>query len=63
MAHRGGEEIPGATVERTFQVDGEGLCVHERVLGSKGVRGLDYRLPALARDVEHSRGEWSYRLA
>jgi hypothetical protein len=63
LAHRGGDAVRGARVERVFQVDGEGLCVHERVLDSGSVRGLSYAIPAQAVDVERSSREVRYRLS
>ena len=62
LAHRGGTPARGARVERVFQVDGEGLCVFERVLDAGSVRGLRYSLPAGAVDVEATPREVRYRL-
>ncbi|MCB9915502.1 MAG: hypothetical protein H6828_10190 [Planctomycetes bacterium] len=62
LAHRGGAEV-GARVERVFQVDGEGLCVRERVLAAGGVRGLRFRLPAAAVDAGGGPRDPHYRLA
>jgi hypothetical protein len=63
LAHRGGERDGAARVERTFQVDGEGLSVTERVLQRGEVRELDYRVPSTARDVERDGATLRYRLA
>ncbi len=62
LAHRGGALAGGARVERVFQLDGEGLSVHERVLESGSVRGLRYVLPAQAVEVEQTPREVRYRL-
>jgi hypothetical protein len=44
-------------------VDGEGLVVSERLHSAGGARGLDYSVPAAAREIERSADRISYRLA
>lgn len=51
LAWRGGAAVPGVECERSFSLDGEGLVVREHLRGAQRVRGLDYVLPAAARDV------------
>lgn len=63
LAHRGGERAGRARIQRTFQIDGEGLTVAERVLDRGTVRDLDYRVPATATDVVREQGEIRYRLS
>lgn len=62
LAWRDGSAVPGARIERHFAVDGRGLVVHERLLDASGVRGLDYRVPEGASEVERSEREIRYRL-
>ena len=63
LAWRGGRSVPRSRIERTFQVDGEGLVVTERLLQSAGVRELAYRAPRTARDLVEAEGSVSYRLS
>ncbi len=63
VAWRDGVRADEVLVERTFQVDGEGLVVTERLRTAGSARGLEYRVPAAATDVEREPGELRYRLA
>lgn len=63
LAWRDGTPAPGSSLLRTFRVDGEGLTVEERLTASGGARGLEYRVPARARDVERGPGYVRYRLS
>ena len=54
--------MPGTEIVRTFRLAGEGLRVHERVLGVGEIRDLDYTLPPLASCVDRQAGEISYTL-
>ncbi len=66
LAHRGGQAVVGARLERRFEVDGRGLVVRERLADAAGARGVRFRFPAAAtersgeREVSHEIG---YRLA
>jgi hypothetical protein len=62
LAHRGGEPAGDSEFERSFQVDGNGLSVVERLLAAGRTAHLDYRVPAHARAVERSSREIRYRL-
>lgn len=62
LARRDGTPVAGSELLRTFRVDGGGLLVEERLLDGGGARGLDYRVPGLATEVERSPGRVSYRL-
>jgi hypothetical protein len=62
LAWRGGEVVPGTEIVRTFRLAGEGLRVHELVLGMGEVRDLDYTLPPLASSVDRQAREISYTL-
>jgi hypothetical protein len=63
LAWRGGDSLPSARLRRRFQVDGEGLVVSEDLLEGGGSRGLGYRVPAAATEVEHTPDSVRYRLA
>jgi hypothetical protein len=63
LAHRGGLEVVGSALERSFRVDGEGLVVHERLLSRGTARALEYRVPAAASEVQRDAMEIRYRLA
>jgi hypothetical protein len=64
LAWRGGKRVERAALARSFAVGGRGLEVEERALEPGPARGLRYRVPAAALEVER-RGEReiSYRLA
>ncbi len=63
LARRSGEPLIDSNLERTFQVDGSGLVVTERLLDSGRARKVAYRVPAAATDVEVRPDQVSYRLA
>jgi hypothetical protein len=63
LAWRGGAALAAARLRRGFQVDGEGLVVSEQLLAGGAARGLDYRVPAAASEVERASGTVRYRLA
>ena len=63
LAHRGGAPGGDARVLRSFRLGGDGLEVTERLQRRGSVRGLEYGLPAAARDVRRSEGEIRYTLA
>lgn len=62
LAWRGGEPVPGTELVRTFQLVGERLRVHERLLAANDIRDLDYTLPPLASSVDRRTDEISYSL-
>ncbi len=66
LAHRGGDVVAGARLERRFEVDGRGLVVRERLADAGGARGVRFRFPerALERRGEAAASrEVAYRLA
>lgn len=66
LAHRGGEAVSGARLERRFEVDGSGLVVRERLLDAGDARATKFRFPARSTERQEARGashEISYRLA
>ena len=62
LAWRDGARVAGSSLERIFRVEGDGLAVEERVVDDGGARGLAYRVPARAEDVEQGPREVRYRL-
>lgn len=63
LARRDGSPVPGSLLQRGFRVDGAGLLVRDRLVEPGPARGVEYRLPAAAREVAQTGGEVSYRLA
>jgi hypothetical protein len=63
LAHPDGSRIAGATFQRSFTIDGDGLCVDERLLDPGSVRHVTYRVPDGATDVVRTATTASYRLA
>ncbi|MCC6407272.1 MAG: hypothetical protein IT453_08900, partial [Planctomycetes bacterium] len=63
IAWRDGRPVPGVELERTFQLDGNGLSVRERRLRAPAGLDLAYAVPRAARDVERESDEVRYRLA
>lgn len=61
-AHRGGAPGGGARIARSFRLGGDGLEVREELREVGRVRGLAYRLPAAAQDIQGSEGRWTYTL-
>ncbi|HVS09129.1 MAG TPA: hypothetical protein VMS76_04575 [Planctomycetota bacterium] len=56
LAWRGGDAVPGARIERRYHLDGAGLSVSERVVDAGAARGLEYRVPTAASEVEREAG-------
>lgn len=63
LAWRDGTPVPGARLERTFRVDGDGLEVEERLVARGAAGSLGYRVPAAAAQVSQSADAVRYRLA
>ncbi|MCP3915491.1 MAG: hypothetical protein GY711_08055 [bacterium] len=63
LARTDGTPVPGTELARTFRIDGDGLEVEDELLAAPGVRGLDYRVPEAATDVERESARVRYRLA
>ena len=62
LARRDGTALENSALERRFQVDGAGLTVEEELAQAPGVRGLDYRVPAAATELERTERTVAYRL-
>lgn len=62
LAWRGGKPVPGARVQRRYQVDGEGLRVTDVLASSGSAHALSYQIPASATEAERAAGRVSYRL-
>jgi hypothetical protein len=63
LARRDGTPVAASSLVRTFRVDGGGLVVEERCRSDGGARGLDYRVPPGATELERADGKLRYRLA
>lgn len=62
LARRSGEPIEGSALERTFQIDGGGLVVTERLVERGDISSVEYRVPRAATEVERNGDLISYRL-
>ncbi len=62
LAWRDGQRVPWSGIERSYRLDGQGLLVSERLVTRGGARGLRYRVPAAAQDVQQDGAEWRYSL-
>ena len=63
LAWRDGTPVPGSAVERGYRVRGDGLEVTDVLTSPGRARGVDYVIPAAARDVRRDGNRLSYRLA
>ncbi len=62
LAYRDGTPVPGSVLERRYRLDGDGLSVEEHLEADGGARGVTYRLPAGARQVQREKGSIHYRI-
>ncbi len=62
LAHRGGTQVAGCRVRRSFRVDDRGLLVEDEIVELGAARAVRYELPAAARDVHSTPSVVRYRL-
>ena len=63
LARRDGSASAGPRFSRSFRLAGDGLLVEEKLLDPKPMRGLIYRIPAAAEDVERNDRVLRYKLS
>lgn len=63
LARRDGSASAGPRFSRSFRLAGDGLLVEEKLLDPKPMRGLVYRIPVAAEDVERSDRVLRYKLS
>lgn len=62
LARRDGTPVAGSNLVRDFAVTGTGLAVTERLVADGGARGVRYRVPRRAVDVQRGANLVRYRL-
>ncbi len=63
LARRDGSASAGPRFSRSFRLAGDGLLVEEKLLDPKPMRGLVYRIPVAAEDIERSDRVLRYKLS
>ena len=63
LAQRDGSPLETSSLVRNFRVDGDGLCVEEKLVDPGAARRVAYRVPDGATEAAGEPGQVSYRLA